>query len=84
MKKRKINWINVIKAVVFIFCISMIIHDIFMLTVYGWITGNLYGWSWFGFLTFILFCSIACIIYEDFDEQIKKTSNTGTIRRQYK
>lgn len=70
-KRLKINWLNVIKLIVFIICVSMIIHDLYLLTIYSFITGNLYGWSWFGLLTFILFCSIADIIYEDFEEQIK-------------
>ena len=76
MKKKKIKWINVVKAIVFVFCISMILHDVFMLTIGSWISGNLYGWTWFGFLTFILFCGIAGIIYEDFEEQIEKTQAT--------
>lgn len=71
MKKKKIKWINVIKAIVFIFCISMILHDVYMLTVASWVTGKLYSWTWFGLLTFILFCSIAGMIYDDFEEQIK-------------
>jgi len=75
-KRLKIKWVNVIKLIVFIFCISMILHDIFMLTIYGWVTGNLYGWTWLGFITFILFCSIAGMIYEDFEEQIEKTPVT--------
>lgn len=70
-KKLKIKWGNVFKALIFIFCISMVLHDVYMLTVASWVTGKLYGWTWFGLLTFILFCSIAGIIYEDFEEQIK-------------
>lgn len=80
MKKRKIKWINVVKAVLFIFCISMILHDIFMVTVYGWITGSHHGFTWFGFITFILFFMITGFIYEDFEEQTKSvpvTRNNG-------
>lgn len=75
-KKLKIKWVNVIKAIIFVFCISMILHDVFMLTFASWITGNFYGWTWFGFLTFILFCTIASMIYEDFEEEIEKTQAT--------
>lgn len=75
-KKLKIKWINVIKLIVFIFCISMILHDMYMLTIGSWVTGNLYGWTWYGFLTFILFCTVAGMIYEDFEEQIKETPVT--------
>ena len=75
-KKLKIKWKNVVKLIVFIFCISMIFHDLFMLTIGSWISGNLYSWTWFGFITFLLFCSIACMIYADFEEQIEKTQAT--------
>jgi len=47
-----------------------------MLTIGSWVTGQLYGWTWLGFITFILFCSIAGMIYEDFEEQIEKTPVT--------
>lgn len=75
-KKLKIKWVNVVKAIIFVFCISMIFHDLFMLTIGSWITGTLCAWTWFGLLTFILFCSIACMIYADFEEQIEKTQAT--------
>lgn len=75
-KKLKIKWKNVVKLIVFIFCILMIFHDLFMLTIGSWISGNLYSWTWFGFITFLLFCSIACMIYADFEEQIEKTQAT--------
>lgn len=81
MKKRKIKWLNVVKAVIFLFCITMILHDVFMLTVGGWITGELYGWTWLGFITFILFCSIAGMIYDDFEEKIKSATNIETVTR---
>lgn len=71
MKRLKIKWINVIKLILFIFCISMILHDMYMLTLYSWFTGNSCGFTWFGLLTFILFCSIAGLIYDDFEEQTK-------------
>jgi len=71
MKKRKIKWLNVIKLIVFIFCVYMILHDVYMLTIHSYITGNMYGWTWIGFITFILFFIVAGMIYEDFEEQIK-------------
>lgn len=71
MKKEKIK--NVIKAILFIFCVVMILHDLYMVTIHSYITGNMYGWSLFGFITFILFVMIASMIYEDFEEQTKST-----------
>lgn len=75
MKKKKIKWINVIKLFVFIYCVYMICHDVYMLTIHSYITGNMYGWTWIGFLTFILFFVIAGLIYEDFEEQLKSTQS---------
>ncbi len=76
MKRLKIKWINVIKLTLFIFCISMILHDMCMLTVYSWFTGKACSFSWFGLITFILFCIIAELIYNDFEEQTKSTQSS--------
>lgn len=73
MKKKKIK--NVIKSILFIFCVVMILHDLYMVTIHSYITGNMYGWSLFGFITFILFVMIASMIYEDFEEQLKSTQS---------
>lgn len=70
-KKIKIKWLNIIKLISFIFCVYMILHDLYMITIHSYVTGNMYNWSWLGLLTFILFCSIAEIIYNDFKEQLK-------------
>ena len=43
-----------------------------MLTIYGWITGNMYGWTWFGFLTFIIAFAVGGEIVEYFYEEINK------------
>lgn len=61
--KTKIKWINVIKLVIFAFCISVIIHDLFLITFTG------AGWTWLGFITFILFVLLAGAIWEDLEEQ---------------
>lgn len=71
MKRLKIKWINVIKLILLIISILVILHDTYMLTLASWFTGKLYSFSWFGLMTFILFCIIAGIIYNDFKEQIK-------------
>lgn len=71
MKRLKIKWINVIKLILLIISILVILHDMYMLTLASWFTGKLYSFSWFGLMTFILFCGIAGIIYNDFKEQIK-------------
>lgn len=73
MKKKrvKIKWLNVIKLILFIFCVYMILHDLYMITIHSYITGNMYNWTWLGFITFILFIIVAGAIYDDFEEQTK-------------
>lgn len=66
---RKIKWENVIKLNVFIVSMVMILHDMFMIIFRG------YSWTWYGFITFILFTTVASMIYEDFEEQIKSTNS---------
>lgn len=73
MKKLKVKWINVIKLLVFCFCIGNILRDIYLLTIYSLVIGKLYSFTWLGFITFILFCAIAEILYQDFEEQTKST-----------
>lgn len=77
MKKKvlKIKWINVLKLIVLIYCVYMILHDLYIITVQSCITGNMYGWTWLGFGTFILFMIISSTIYEDFENQIKNTQS---------
>lgn len=41
---KKIKWLNVLKIIGFIGCLALIVHDLFMVTVYGWITSNMVGW----------------------------------------
>lgn len=75
-KKLKIKWGNVFKALVFVFCVGMILHDFYMLTIYSFITGNLCSLTWFGVITLFINIIIANEIYEDFEEQIEKTPTT--------
>ena len=75
-KKLKIKWGNVFKALIFVFCVGMILHDFYMLTIYSFITGNFCSLTWFGVITLFINIIIAGGIYEDFEEQIKKTPAT--------
>lgn len=75
-KKLKIKWGNVFKALIFVFCVGMILHDFYMLTIYSFITGNLCSLTWFGVITLFINIIIASGIYEDFEEQIEKTPTT--------
>lgn len=75
-KKLKIKWGNVFKALIFVFCVGMILHDFYMLTIYSFITGNFCSLTWFGVITLFINFIIAGGIYEDFEEQIEKTPTT--------
>lgn len=75
-KKLKIKWGNVFKALIFVFCVGMILHDFYMLTIYSFITGNLCSLTWLGVITLFINIIIASGIYEDFEEQIEKTPTT--------
>lgn len=69
---RKIKWSNILKFIVLISSLLLIIHDIFMITVYGWVTNNMASWTWFGFVTFVLAVVVVILILDDFDEQLNK------------
>ncbi len=71
---KKIKWLNVFKMIILLLCIGMIVHDIFMLTIYSYISGAVYGWSWFGFISFCLVVGVMFYVIDDFKEQIKKMS----------
>ncbi len=71
-KKIKIKWGNIGLLALLLLCASVVIHDLFMLTIYSWISGNMYGWTWFGFLTFILAFAVGGEIIEYFYEEYFK------------
>ena len=56
MKKfiKKVKWLNVIKALVFIACVGLVIHDFYMVAISQFFTGVMVGWTMFGFITFIM------------------------------
>ena len=66
---KRVKWLNVLKIVGFIGCLTLIVHDLFMVTVYGWITSNMVGWTWFGFATFVAAIMTAGTIFDDLEEQ---------------
>ena len=66
---KRIKWLNVLKIIGFIGCLALIVHDLFMVTVYGQITSNMVGWTWFGFATFVAALMTAGTIFDDLEEQ---------------
>ncbi len=71
-KRLKIKWKNIALLIVLLMCAYIVGHDLFMLTIYSWITGRMAGWTWFGFLTFLLAFAIGGEILEYIIEDSKK------------
>ncbi|MCI9434736.1 MAG: hypothetical protein HFI86_05660 [Bacilli bacterium] len=71
-RKLKIKWKNIALFIILLMCIYIVCHDLFMLTIYGWITGNICGWTWLGFLTFLLALTIGGGIIEYIYNEINK------------
>lgn len=71
-KRLKIKWNNIALLGVLLLCAYIVIHDLFMLTIYSWITGHMLGWTWFGFITFIISFAVGGEIIEYFYEEINK------------
>lgn len=71
-KKLKIKWKNVALFGILLICGYVVIHDLFMLTIYSWITGQYVGWTWFGLGIFFIAFAVGGAIIEYFDEEINK------------
>lgn len=80
----KINWTNLIKLILLIIFASIIVRDIFMITFYSWFTNNSVGFTWFGLLTFILFLTLTCKLYEDLFAQQKSAIDGSRIAQKHK
>lgn len=72
--KRKINWLAVIEAILFLGSLAVIIHDFYMVTIYSWIHSTLVGWTWFGLGTLFIAFMIASVTYEDLEERYYRTT----------
>ena len=70
--KRKINWLGVIEAILFLGSLAVIIHDFYMVTVYSWIHSITVGWTWFGLGTLFIAFMVASITYEDLEERANR------------
>lgn len=65
MKKTKIKWGNVVKLIIALFCIGVILHDLYLVTF------KFAMFTWLGLGTHIFCWVIVATVYEDFEEQIK-------------
>lgn len=66
---KKIKWLNVLKIVGFIGCLALIVHDLFMITIYSWVTSTTVGWTWIGLATLAAAIMTASLIFDDLEEQ---------------
>ncbi len=71
-KRLKIKWKNIALLIILLVCGAVVIHDLYMLTIYSWITGKMASWTWFGFGTFLLAFWIGGEIVEYIIEQLNK------------
>lgn len=61
--KRKYK--TIILLMILIVCIGIVSHDVYLIVLQPWITHETVGWTWFGFITFViaLLSSIKIIDY---------------------
>lgn len=83
-KKTKLNWRNISKVIVFVICLGFIMYDFYMLMIYPLITGQMISWTMIGFISFVAALFMLVSIYEDFKEETKNVSNTGTVKHKTK
>ena len=83
-KKTRLNWRNISKVIVFVICLGFIGYDFYMLMIYPIFTGQLVGWTMIGFISFVAALFMLVSIYEDFKEETKNVSNTGTVKHKTK
>ena len=70
--KRKINWTNIILAIIFLVCTGLVAYDLFILLVQPIFTSYVTGWTWWGLFTFIVALIIAIFIFDYFVDYYNK------------
>lgn len=66
---KKIKWKNMALLIILILCSSVILKDMYMLTIYSSITGKLMGLSFIGIIELIICVLVGIKIIEYFDEK---------------
>lgn len=66
---KKIKWKNMALLIILMVCISVILKDMYMLTIYSSITGKLMGLSFIGIIELIACVLVGIKIIEYFDEK---------------
>lgn len=68
--KRKYK--NMILLIILILCICIVIYDFYIISIQPWITHESAGWTWFGFITFIIAAASGLSIISYFIKEINK------------
>ncbi len=55
---KRIKWNNLILLMVILGCACVVIHDVYMLTIYTSITGNMTGLTSWGLISFVMCLAI--------------------------
>lgn len=64
MKKKNIK--NILLILVLLVCAMVVFHDLYLLIIYPLLTTNLVGFTWFGFLTFLIAIITGSLIIDYF------------------
>lgn len=66
---KRIKWKNMALLIILILCSSVILKDVYILTIYSSITGKLMGLSFIGIIELITCVLVGIKIIEYFDEK---------------
>lgn len=66
---KRIKWKNIILLLILLTTICLIVKDIYTITIYSWITGNMHCFTWLGVLTFSIEIVIGGGLIDYFIEQ---------------
>ena len=66
---KRIKWKNMALLIILILCSSVILKDVYILTIYSSITGKLMGLSFIGIIELIACVLVGIKIIEYFDEK---------------
>lgn len=66
---KRIKWKNMSLLIILILCSSVILKDVYILTIYSSITGKLMGLSFIGIIELITCVLVGIKIIEYFDEK---------------
>lgn len=64
----KIRWNRLAVLIIFIASSILILHDIYFTSIRMWFTGKTCGWTYFGFITFIIAIYVASFTFEKLKE----------------